>query len=162
MALAIYNGFSGEKRMAVHQLQLRQVAAKELPAPVACIVCGQHEGALDMHLENYDTPADYFPTCLTCHLMLHSRYHRKQRFLHYRSRVAGGWCGPALPRKGGFNEFNRIYAAGHWPEGTTHDAARGRTFLDLLPLERTVPPRFLTPSDYVVQMLAHPDALVAA
>lgn len=147
--------------MAVHQLQLRQVAAGELPPPTVCIVCGQCEGALDMHLENYDQPAAYFPMCLTCHLMLHSRFHRKTRYLHYRSRVGGGWRGPALPRVGGFDQFNRAYSATSWPSGTC-GSPLGRTVLDLFDTNRGMPREFLRPDDYVVQMLAHPDALVAA
>lgn len=157
MALAVYNGFTGEQRMAAHHWQLGEIAAGRLPSPTVCMVCGQRGGALDMHLEDYDQPDRYFPLCLSCHLALHMRFHRRARFLHYRDQVKTGWRAPALPRRGGFGQFNRTIAGGLWPVGTWHERL-GSTFLDLLPLERGVPAKFLMPDDYAVVVLAHPAA----
>lgn len=71
--LGSYNGHSGELR-DIGDWKIR--VAKELnliPPPKTCSVCGQSEGTIDYHAEDYSRPLIVVPICKGCHVSLHRR-----------------------------------------------------------------------------------------
>ncbi len=68
-----YNGFSGERRVRIWQLQVWAQDAGALARPTCCSVCdsGSHVG---MHCESYADPWNPIPLCQACHLEVHRRF----------------------------------------------------------------------------------------
>lgn len=143
MGLSSYNGFPGAQREAVQRWLNTQWDAGRLPRPSKCVACGQTEGAIDGHLENYDEPTSYVDLCVTCHMLLHMRFRNRMAWTLYRDRVRGGWQAPPLTRcQPIFAILQRGIIAENWPDGTW--TGRGvsmagepePTYLDTLPLTR--------------------------
>ncbi|MFD1145958.1 hypothetical protein [Saccharothrix hoggarensis] len=133
MGLSTYNGFSGRQREQVQRWLNEQWDSGELPRPSVCVACGQIEGIIDGHLENYDEPTSYVDLCVTCHLLLHMRFRRAAAWLRYRERVAAGWQAPPMHRRGqAIGELAKGILAGKYPAGVQRAAAPGKTFLDQL------------------------------
>jgi hypothetical protein len=132
MALGTYNGHSGEKRERVQRWLETQWTAGYVARPSCCIVCGQTEGAIHAHLEDYDAPWSYVELCITCHLVLHSRFRRKPVWFEYLAQVSAGWQAPPLAQRAGFTTLAAGILANRWPTGLQRAAAPGRTFLDEL------------------------------
>lgn len=73
MGLSSYNGFPGPMREAVGRRQARAWKDGTLPKPDRCDACGQTQGAIHGHAEDYSRDDVYLPLCITCHLILASR-----------------------------------------------------------------------------------------
>lgn len=136
MGLGSYNGFSGSQRESVQRWLNKQWDAGSLPRPSKCVACGQTEGTIDAHLEDYDTPASFVDMCVTCHMMIHMRFRNQLAWRQYRERIAAGWQAPPATRTEVFSALKRGILAGNWPRGVTRPAP-GETFLDTLTLDRT-------------------------
>lgn len=136
MGLSSYNGFPPEQRESVQRWLNQQWDAGAVPRPTTCVACGQTEGTIDAHLENYDEPLSYVELCVTCHMLVHMRFRHSGTWLVYRQRVAEGWQAPALTRRGVVGVLAKGILAGAWPVGVSRPAP-GSTFLDTLTLDRT-------------------------
>lgn len=98
-----YNGFSGEARARASAWIRGERRAGRLPKPEECGACGQREGQLDDHAEDYSEPFGpqtvQFPLCYRCHMMLHCRFTSSEAFEAYRAAVATGIRFPAMHRR---------------------------------------------------------------
>lgn len=74
--LGSYNGISGELRCIVDRKIKVAVELGLIPAAreLGCSVCGNTEGRIDYHNEDYSRPLQTVAICMTCHLSLHSRF----------------------------------------------------------------------------------------
>lgn len=140
MGLAAYNGHSGQKREQVQRWLNQQWATGALPRPTECVACGQTEGTIDGHLEDYDQPASYISLCVTCHMLVHMRFRHQNTWRDYVQRVADGWQAPPTTRPAVIATLSRGILAGHWPAGITRPVAPGQTFLNDLTLDRARTP----------------------
>jgi hypothetical protein len=133
--LSSYNGHSGAKREQVQAWLNKQWNAGALPRPSCCAACGQVEGIIDAHLENYDEPTSYVEACVTCHLVLHCRFRYVTAFAAYVDRVGSGWQAPPLhTRRNALGVLAQGILRCVYPDGVQRAEAPGRTFLDdLLP-----------------------------
>lgn len=89
-----YNGFSPSQRMKALAWLKDQYGLGARKPPTICDSCGQTEGVIDAHSEDYREPfGDHigrFGLCFACHMMVHSRWHFPQRFHAYAESVAQG------------------------------------------------------------------------
>lgn len=85
-----YNGFSGERRMEVHRWLRAEERAGRLTWPTRCEACGQTEGIMDCHHENYDEPLSFVGLCYRCHLMLHCRFRSPEAWKNYCDAIMSG------------------------------------------------------------------------
>ncbi len=70
-----YNGFSGKERNKVGTIIRNAIKNGELLPPNRCCMCGQTEGTLHYHLEDYSKPLEELrPICVGCHMRLHIRF----------------------------------------------------------------------------------------
>lgn len=77
--------WTGEQRsfMAKRSKQMRKDLGMGAN-PECCDICGQTEGKLMYHNENYDTPLDdLWGLCWRCHMMWHSRYRAEDKVREY-------------------------------------------------------------------------------
>jgi len=85
-----YNGFSAKKRMEVHNWLKAEVEARRVEWPKKCEACGQTEGIIDAHHENYDKPLEFIGLCCTCHRMLHYRFKNQEAWERYKEAIRRG------------------------------------------------------------------------
>ena len=77
--LGAYNGFSGELRCIVDR-KIKVAVELGLIPPAresGCSVCGNTEGRIDYHNEDYSRPLQTVAICMKCHLSLHNRFRTK-------------------------------------------------------------------------------------
>lgn len=99
-----YNGFSPEQREKAQAWLRRQWDAGELERPKKCCACGQTDGVLDAHAEDYSEPfgphISEFPLCYLCHMMVHCRFGSGATAFHrYETLIAEGFRFPAFARR---------------------------------------------------------------
>lgn len=94
--LGPYKGFSGLQRMACQTLILRAVSDGLIPPAVKCARCGQTEGTIQYHNENYDQYLDVERLCIRCHLVHHSVRRCPVAVTKYFEEVAAGKMWPPL------------------------------------------------------------------
>jgi hypothetical protein len=73
-----YNGFFGAQRDRAQRWLNREWGAGRLVRPSECVACGQTEGVIQAHAEDYSEPfragvTDGFHLCVICHTMVHFR-----------------------------------------------------------------------------------------
>lgn len=94
-----YNGFSPAQRVRALRWYNAQLAQGLRSRPTVCEACGQTEGIIEAHSEDYSEPfGDHigaYGFCYLCHMMLHCRHHDQARFDEYRAAVRDGWRAPA-------------------------------------------------------------------
>jgi len=70
-----------------------QYAAGTRPRATVCDTCGQREGVLDRHSEDYSEPfGDHigaYSFCFSCHMMIHCRFRNLAAWSAYRDRRGG-------------------------------------------------------------------------
>ena len=108
-----YNGFSPAQRyraLAYHKNQIK--AGLKPPKPVCCDGCGQTEGLLSWHSEDYSEPyGDHIGqhgVCYVCHMMIHCRFRNKNAWEAYKQNIAQGLCAPAM-HSNNFHQFCHMY-----------------------------------------------------
>ncbi len=73
-----YNGFSPQARRAALAWLKREYAAGRRVPPTECDACGQREGVIDAHSEDYSAPfGDHigrYALCYRCHMAVHCRF----------------------------------------------------------------------------------------
>lgn len=89
-----YNGFTGEYRNKVGQKINRMVKAGQMVIPNKCDICGQTKGVMVPHLEDYYQIQTAVPVCVCCHMILHSRFSRPNRWINLLHAVREGKMSP--------------------------------------------------------------------
>lgn len=89
-----YNGFSASQRASAQAWLNEEYRRGRLERPAVCCACGQTEGLMHAHAEDYSRPfgphiAEY-PLCYTCHMMLHSRFRAPEAWRRYVAQVLAG------------------------------------------------------------------------
>jgi len=90
-----YNGFDGKQRLkALAWLKGEYRAGRRVP-PTVCDACGQEDGIIEAHSEDYSDPfgphTGKYGLCFRCHMMLHSRDRNPEAWLRYKQMVLSGW-----------------------------------------------------------------------
>lgn len=90
-----YNGFSSQQRNKAQRWLNAQWASGRLARPTQCVACGQVDGVIDAHAEDYSEPfragvTDGFHLCFCCHMMVHCRRRNDRRWMQYREIIEGG------------------------------------------------------------------------
>ena len=75
--LSNYKKWTGKEREASYKITKKAMKDGTLPMPTKCNRCGQTEGRIDYHSENYDDPINGLESiCMKCHLCLHREYNK--------------------------------------------------------------------------------------
>lgn len=95
MATRPYNGFTPAERAKAAAWAKKEWMAGRLPTPShACCVCGQSEGIVEPHSEDYSEPygphVGAFAVCYRCHQLMHARFRNPGAFRWYTEQVRGG------------------------------------------------------------------------
>lgn len=89
-----YNTFTEQERNDAQKWLNQQWASGALTKPFKCDVCGQEEGIIDAHAEDYRKPfgehTDRYHLCFTCHMVVHCRFSNKQMWNEYRANIERG------------------------------------------------------------------------
>jgi len=71
-----------------------EYAAGRRQRPTVCDACGQTEGILEAHSEDYSEPfgvhIGQFGFCFRCHMILHNRLRAPEAWARYKAEIAGG------------------------------------------------------------------------
>lgn len=98
-----YNGFTHQQRMAGFRWLNDEIAEGRRPECKLCESCGQDQGVIAWHSEDYSEPhGDHigaFGLCYACHMMLHCRFKSPERFKQYTEAVEAGARFMAFPGK---------------------------------------------------------------
>ncbi len=90
----IYNGFTGSHRMKGYRWLMNEYAAGRRHKPTQCDVCGQTQGVIEPHSEDYSEPfgdnIGRWGLCYRCHMMLHCRFRNPEGFRFYCETLAKG------------------------------------------------------------------------
>lgn len=128
-----YNGFSPTQRRRALSWYNAQLAAGRRFRPTQCEACGQTDGVVEAHSEDYSEPfGDHigaYGFCYLCHMMIHCRHHDLARWDEYRRAIREGWRPPA-PRGRNWGAVKHLLAGIEplWREYA--NAPRERTVLD--------------------------------
>ena len=145
MGLSSYNGFTGKEREASLRIVHRLWDSGEVPRPTKCLACAQTEGAIHGHSEDYSPGAlhVHIPICITCHLILHTRWQQPKLWESYKEAVREGWRGVPLQQRNALYEIKRLYPPSDpnvWPMELLNEPTSG-TVLDMI-----CPVRFIHPN----------------
>jgi len=93
--LGPYNGFTPHQRNKAQKWLNQQWASFRLSKPTVCCACGQDEGVMDAHAEDYSEPfqagkTDAFHLCFRCHMMVHCRHRDKLGWMNYKQAIKSG------------------------------------------------------------------------
>lgn len=134
MGLSDYNGFTGKQREASLRRVHKLWNSGAVPRPEKCDACGQTEGAIHGHSEDYSNDHVHIPACITCHLLLHMRFQMPRVWDEYREKVRLGYQGIPLEQRSALWQIKRLYdgSPNTWPMEHVWDA-RSATFLDMIP-----------------------------
>jgi hypothetical protein len=119
-----YNGFTGAQRLRALAWVRPQYADGTRERAKVCDACGQTEGVLDRHSEDYSEPfGDHigaFGLCYTCHMMVHCRFNAPAAWKLYRTAVREGATFPAV-RTRDFGVIKAAYLRGPFPDPVWRD-----------------------------------------
>jgi hypothetical protein len=89
-----YNGFDHYQRMKGYRWLQGEYAAGRRARPTVCDACGQDEGPIEAHSENYSAPfGDHIGEhglCYRCHMAIHTRFNNREAWEAYKHHVALG------------------------------------------------------------------------
>lgn len=75
--LSNYKKWTGKEREASYKITKKAISDGIIPPPTKCNRCGQTEGRIDYHSENYDDPINGLEQlCMKCHLRHHREYNK--------------------------------------------------------------------------------------
>lgn len=130
-----YNGFTPEERRAAFEITKAAWRDGTATPPRECEVCGQTEGRIEAHDEDYTRPLDYYEVCYTCHMMIHCRYRDPFRWGQYLALVEAG---ATFRRARGWPDFRERYLEGELTAQVVGlGAPRKRSFAAHLPVVNT-------------------------
>ena len=94
MVLKTYNGFDHNQRMKGYRWLQGEYAAGRRARPTVCGACGQTEGPIDAHSEDYSEPfgehIGRHGLCYRCHMAIHCRLKNPEAWTIYKHHVAMG------------------------------------------------------------------------
>ena len=94
MALKTYNGFNHDQRMKGYRWLQGEYAAGRRTRPTVCDACGQTEGAIEAHSEDYSDPfGDHigrYGLCYRCHMAIHTRFNNREAWEDYKLLISIG------------------------------------------------------------------------
>jgi len=143
-----YNGFTPDERHhASRAARLAREAGKLPPLPpMKCMACGQTEGRIEPHSEDYSTPIGphlgAYVWCFFCHRMLHNRFWAPDAWDRYRAALRkGATFAPVFTNT--YVEVNRFCRGGH--HDYTEGAPRPTLYFDTMELSSSPerPPSYL-------------------
>lgn len=107
-----YNGFSGKQRELAGKWLNEQWSTGAIPKPSGCCVCGQTNGVIHAHSEDYSLPfmagkTDKYPVCFNCHMIIHCKKHNQALYEKYQYLILTGT--QFLPNRGGWEVFKREF-----------------------------------------------------
>lgn len=107
-----YNGFTANERIkALKWLQAEYTTGGRTP-PRKCDVCGQTEGIIEAHSEDYSAPyGDHIGRvglCFLCHMEVHCRFRSPMAWKRYKVMVEEGAHFPAFYSRD-FPTFVKLY-----------------------------------------------------
>lgn len=77
-----YNGFTSNERAKVGKIQFQAIKSGKFPKPTVCELCLGTNGQMQLHNEDYSKPfEDAHPICRACHLALHIRFTKPERWI---------------------------------------------------------------------------------
>jgi hypothetical protein len=128
-----YNGFDGAQRLRALAWAKIGYADGTRERAKLCMACGQTQGILDRHSEDYSEPfGDHigaFHLCFTCHMQIHCRFARPAVWRRYRDAVnAGATFRPIYSRD--FRLFTSLYSEDSFPEPWRMGPPPARRVLD--------------------------------
>lgn len=89
-----YNGFEPKQRYAALSWLKKEYEDGRRTPPVKCDVCGQTEGHIEAHSEDYSAPfGDHigeFGLCYPCHMVIHCRFRNPRAWKWYRENIRKG------------------------------------------------------------------------
>ena len=89
-----YNGFGPKIRDDSYRWMKAEINAGRVPEPAECLACGETNGHMDYHTEDYSLPFGphiyAYSLCFRCHMMLHIRYRRRKDWLRYVEQLEAG------------------------------------------------------------------------
>ena len=89
-----YNGFNHDQRMKGFRWLQGEYAAGRRARPTVCDACGQAEGPIEAHSEDYSEPfGDHigrFGLCYRCHMAIHTRFDNGEAWEAYKLLIAAG------------------------------------------------------------------------
>jgi hypothetical protein len=92
--LKTYNGFDHYQRMAALRWLKREYAAGRRTPPVKCDACGQTDGLIQAHSEDYSVPhanhTGFYGVCYRCHMMIHNRFKNHKAWETYKRQIRSG------------------------------------------------------------------------
>jgi hypothetical protein len=95
-----YNGFTAADRMKAFNWLKDEYAKKTRTRPTVCDACGQKEGIIEAHSEDYSAPyGDHigaYGFCYRCHMMIHCRFNALHAWNTYRDMVSAGYQFPPI------------------------------------------------------------------
>ena len=99
-----YNGFSPTQRTRALRWLNGEYAAGRRTRPTSCQACGQTEGLIEAHSEDYSGPPfganiGQFGLCYRCHMMVHSRFRAARHFELYAHSIDRGLVWPAIEKR---------------------------------------------------------------
>ena len=105
-----YNGFGPKIRDDSYRWMKGEIAAGRVPPPICCSACGETDGHLDYHTEDYSRPFGphiyAYELCFRCHMMLHSRFHQPKRRRRYIEQLEAGAVFEPLMSRGEIYKLN--------------------------------------------------------
>lgn len=137
-----YNGFSSAQRYKAQRWLNARWADGAFPRPSRCCACGQMDGIIHAHAEDYSEPfahgkTDEYPLCFCCHMMVHCRFLNPAAWKRYREMIGEGWVhapvrsfpqfqGQLLSGPAAFNMAGRWHKRSHKPARRPLDGIEGR------------------------------------
>jgi hypothetical protein len=86
-----YKGWSAEQRMESFRKTMKAIEDGVIPKAHTCNRCGQKEGIIQYHNEDYSDPIKYLEMlCWRCHMMHHSKKRNPEAVANYFREVAEG------------------------------------------------------------------------
>lgn len=134
MGLSNYNGWTGRQREASLRRVHKLWDSGAVPKPTTCLACGQTQGAIHGHSEDYSNDDVHIPICITCHLILHTRFQQPALWDLYRTAVRHGFRGVPLEQSNALYRIKQIYDISdpeHFPGEYVNEVTSG-TVLDMI------------------------------
>ena len=89
-----YNGFTSHRRMKAYRWLMAEYEAGRRTRPISCDGCGQNQGLIEPHSEDYSEPyGDHigqFGVCYVCHMIIHCRFKAPERWQLYCEQMRAG------------------------------------------------------------------------
>lgn len=106
-----YNGFTGNQRNKVATIIRKAINNGKIQPPQKCDICGQNEGQMHYHLEDYSKPLENLkPICVGCHMRLHIRFEYPNLWKKYLLDIRAGKMSP--PYRSSFAFFKAMRDVG--------------------------------------------------